>query len=164
MSATPKHTDELFPYRSLKQILSKRPAGATVQAVAPDDPATDALQRMAQHNIGLVVVLEGTRLVGVLSERDLARHAGGPQARPLRDVRVAELMTRDVATVGPDDRMGRCMALMDERGARHLPVVEAGRVIAVISVRDLLREAVAHHEKVLAEMDRERLAAFQAMC
>jgi CBS domain-containing protein len=161
MHATPKRTDELFPYRSVRQILASRPQ--VVHAVAPDDPASLALQRMAEQDIGLVVVLDGARLAGVLSERDLARHAGRPQARPLRDIKVAELMTRDVATVGPDESFGRCMALMDERRARHLPIVEAGRVIDVISIRDLLREAVAHHRHVLAELERERLATFQSI-
>ena len=161
MPTTPRRTNELFPYRSLRQILSKRPP--VVHSVGPGDPVSVALQRMAQHRIGLVVVLESGRLVGVLSERDLVRRAGQPDATTLRDLPVAELMTRDVVTVGPDEQFGRCLALMDEHGVRHLPVVEAGRVITVISLRDLLHEAVAHHRLVLAEMDRERLAAFQSM-
>jgi len=156
-----KPSDETFPYRSIRQILaSRRPV---VHAVGPNDRVSDALQLMAAHDIGLVVVIEGSRLVGVLSERDLARRAGRPGAGMLRDLPVAELMTRDVITVDPDERFGRCLALMDEHGIRHLPVVDAGRVIAVISIRDLLHEAVAHHRQVLAEVDRERLAAFQSM-
>jgi len=132
-----------------------------LHAVAPQDPAARALQVMAEHDIGLVVVLEGHRLAGVLSERDLVRHAGR-SATALADLAVAELMTRDVATVGPDESFGRCIALMEQRRARHLPVVEDGRVVTVLSVRDLLREAVVHHRLVMAEVERERLATFQS--
>lgn len=152
-----KRTEELFPERSLRQILpSRRP----VVAVAPADPVARALALMAEHDIGVVLVLDGERLAGILSERDLVRHAGSGPA--LRDLRVAELMTRDVATVDADAQFRQCMVLMDARGARHLPVVENGRVVAVVSLRDLLHEAVTHQQHVLAEVDRERLAAFQS--
>ena len=154
-------TEELFPYRRVHEILARRPRN--VHAVGPGDPVALALQRMAQHDIGLVVVLEGERLVGVLSERDLARRAGSSEAGSLRDLRVDALMTREVATVGTDATFGDCVALMDAHGARHLPVLEAGRVVAVVTVRDLLREALGHHHRVLAEVDRERLLAFQPL-
>jgi CBS domain-containing protein len=159
MPGTPVHAEELFPYRSLRQVLAKR--DPVVHAVAPGDPASVALQVLADHNIGLVVVLDAGKLVGVLSERDLVRHAGRSGA--LRDARVADLMSSDVATVAPDASFGDCMTLMDSRNVRHLPVVDEDRVVAVLSLRDLLREAVAHHRRVLAEVDRERLTAFHPM-
>ena len=152
-----KRTEELFPERSLRQIL---PSRRSVVAVTPADPVARALALMAEHDIGVVLVLDGERLAGILSERDLVRHAGSGPA--LRDLRVDELMTRDVATVDADAQFRQCMVLMDARGARHLPVVENGRVIAVVSLRDLLHEAVTHQQHVLAEVDRERLAAFQS--
>ena len=154
-----KRSEDLFPDRMLREILAGR--SHAVHAVAPDDPVSRALALMAEHNIGLVVVREGERLVGVLSERDVARRAGSSEPGTIQQLKVSDLMTRDVATVRPDESFGRCMALMDERGARHMPVVEGGRVVAVLSVRDLLREAVAQHRRVLAEVERERLMAFQ---
>ena len=160
MPGSHHRTEELFPDRSLRQILARR--DPVVHAVAPQDPVTHVLQLMSQLDIGLVVVLEAGQLVGVLSERDLVRLAGQAGVGALGERTVADLMTRDVATVGPDEPFGRCMALMEQRGARHLPVVDAGRVIAVVTVRDLLREAVAHHRLVLAEIERERLTAFQS--
>jgi CBS domain-containing protein len=161
MPAKHPQTGELFPYRSLREILTGRPA--TVHAVAPGDPVSAAVALMSGHGIGLVVVLDGAQLAGVLSERDLVRRAGQPDAAGLGALPVSALMKREVVTVGPDEQFGRCLALMDEHGIRHLPVVDAGRVVAVISIRDLLHEAVAHHRRVLAEVDRERLSAFQAM-
>ena len=160
MPGSLRRTEELFPYRSLREVLASRPAG--VFAVAPADPVFRALALMAEHDIGLVLVLDGERLAGVLSERDLARYAGRSPDGALRDLRVEQLMTREVVTIGPDELVGRCMALMDEHGARHLPVVEAARVVAVLSVRDLLREAVAYQRHLLAEMERERLTAYQS--
>ena len=153
--------DELFPYRTLREVLASRPQ--VVISVAPGDLVVRALQLMSDHNIGLVVVLEGERLVGVLSERDLARYAGRSPEGAIRELRVEQLMTRDVSTVGPGELIGRCMAVMDERGARHLPVVDNGRVIAVLSLRDLLREAVAHQRRLLSDIERERLAAYQSL-
>ena len=152
--------DELFPYWPLAHMLARR--RQAVHAVAPGDPVQAALRLMAEHDIGLVLVLEGGRLVGVLSERDLARRAGASDGGALGELRVADLMTRDVATVGPEALFGECIALMEQRGARHLPVVEGGRVVGVLSVRDLLREALAHHQRVMDEMERERLTAFQS--
>jgi CBS domain-containing protein len=155
-----QRSEERFPDRLVREILAQ--LNPVVHAVAPQDPVAHALRMMAEHDIGLVLVLEGERLAGVLSERDLARHAGRAGTVPLGELRVADLMTAHVATIAPDEPLGRCIALMDERGVRHLPVMDGGRVIAVVSVRDLLRAAVAHHRKVLAEVDHERLAAFQS--
>ncbi len=152
--------DELFPYRSLGEMLARQ--RRPVLSVAPGDTVEQALRLMAERDIGLLVVLEGGRLAGVLSERDLARRAGATEAGALRALRVADLMTRDVATVGPEALFGECIALMEQRGARHLPVVEGGRVVGVLSVRDLLREALAHHQRVMDELERERLTAFQS--
>jgi CBS domain-containing protein len=159
MPGSLKRSEELFPDRVLRQILAGR--AATLHVVTPGETAERALVLMAQHDIGLLLVMEGERLVGVLSERDLVRHAGPGEPGVLRQRIVADLMTRDVVTVTPDASFGQCMALMDERGARHLPVLDGGRVVAVLSVRDLLREAVAQHRRVLAEVERERLMAFQ---
>ena len=135
--------------------------GGEVFYVRPAASVYEAIEMMAARGVGALLVMEGERLVGVLSERDLVRHAGRSGA--LRDARVADLMSSDVATVAPDASFGDCMTLMDSRNVRHLPVVDEDRVVAVLSLRDLLREAVAHHRRVLAEVDRERLTAFHPM-
>jgi len=160
MPGSIKHADELLPYRTVREIFAGR--RTVVHALAPADTVERALRVMAQHDIGLVVVLDDDHLAGVLSERDLLRRAHPTEtAAAFRQLPVSELMTRDVATVTPDDRVARCVELMEQRGARHLPVVDGGRVVAVLSVRDLLREAVKHHSRLLAEIEHERLAAFQ---
>ncbi len=155
-----KSPEELLPYRTLKQILETR--GGDVHAVSPGDTVLAALQLMAEKHVGFLVVLDGDKLVGVISERDYARKvvlAG----RSSNDTLVREVMSRDVVTVAPANRFGDCIRLMDQKGIRHLPVIDGGRVTGVLSVRDLLAEAVMHHEKVIMELERERLSMLQSM-
>ena len=103
--------------------------------------------------------MDNQALVGVLSERDCVRRlvlAGkSPDTTP-----VAEIMVRDVVTVDIGKTFADCLKLMHQHGIRHLPVIENGVAIGVISVRDLLGEAVAHHAKIIAELERERMTMF----
>lgn len=161
MQDASKLTDEVFPYRPLRQILSRRLP--MVHTVAPGDPLSLAMEKMAQYDIGLLCVLESGWLVGVISERDMVRRAGRMGTASLDGLVVSDLMSRNVVTVDPDERFGHCLSLMDRHGTRHLPVVEAGKVVAVISIRDLLHEAVSHHQVVLDEIDLERLSSSQSM-
>ena len=114
---------------------------------------------MADKDIGCVVVMEGPKLVGIVSERDCARRVvlarKSPEATPVSDI-----MVRDVITVAPTQTFAECLSLMHRHGIRHLPVVDKGSVTAVVSIRDLLSEAVAHHAKIIAELERERLEIF----
>jgi CBS domain-containing protein len=155
MESPIKTPEQLLRYRPLRQILAAK--GNVVHAVTPADTVQAAARRMASSNIGLVVVLDQGRLVGVLSERDCARRVvaegNAPSATLVRD-----LMVRDVVTVTPEHTVPQCMALMHDRGLRHLPVVDGGKVIAVLSIRDLLGEIVAHHERVIRNLELERAA------
>lgn len=154
-----KTPDEIVPFRTLAQILAAKPAG--VHAVRPTDSAHAALVAMAEKHVGFLVVLEGDQLAGVLSERDYTRKLV-PSGRTARDTRVGELMTREVVSVTLAHHFRDCVRLMDSHGVRHLPVVDGGRVVGVISVRDLLHEAVVHHERVMREVERERITVFNS--
>jgi CBS domain-containing protein len=117
---------------------------------------------MADKDVNLIVVLDQRRLVGVVSERDCARRAVLAK-KPLETTPVSDIMTREVVTIDFTHTFADCMRLMHQHGIRHLPVVDRGNVIAVISIRDLLREAVAHNAKIIAELERERLIMFTSM-
>ena len=98
-------------------------------------------------------------MVGVLSERDCARRlvlAG----KPAQTTPVADIMVREVVSVGLTHTFGDCLRLMHQHGIRHLPVTDTGSVVAVVSIRDLMGEAVAHHAKIISELERERLTIF----
>ena len=101
-------------------------------------------------------------LVGVVSERDCARRVVLAK-KPPETTPVADIMVREVVTVDLSHTFADCLRLMHQHGIRHLPVIDSGKAIAVVSIRDLLSEAVAHHAKIIAELERERLTIFTSM-
>lgn len=105
-------------------------------AVAPDATGRAAIRRMAEADVGSVVVCDASRIVGIFTERDVLRLAG--EGVDLDATRVADVMTRDVATVGPDTELLAAARLMGERRIRHLPVVEGENVLGVVGIRDIL--------------------------
>ena len=127
-----------------------------VFTVSPDTSVQAALQIMADKNIGVVLVLDGERLVGVLSERDYARQ-GELAGRSARETQVHELMTRQVTMVTPDYTVEQCMALMTAEHMRHLPVLDHDRVIGVVSIRDLVRATVSHYEDIVRDLEHDRM-------
>ena len=129
MESPIKTPEQLLAYKSLQEVLAGKPAGAF--AVAPSDSVFSALQLMAAKSIGFVVVIDGGTLVGVLSERDYARKVI-LQGRSSKDTTVREIMTTNVVSVSPQNTIPQCMALMHEKGFRHLPVVDSGKVIGVL--------------------------------
>ena len=149
-----RRPEEILAYRSLKELLTAKQM--SLWTVDPKDSALTAMRLMADKNIGFLVVMEHGAIVGVLSERDCVRRlvlAGkSPEVSP-----VADVMTRDVIEADLSHKFVDCLRLMDTHRIRHLPLVENGTAIGVISVRDLLREAVAHHAKVIDELERERM-------
>lgn len=161
MFETDTSTERLFPYRSIRQFVESSPA--EIQFVRPGDTVLSALKVLADKNLGVVVVLDGERLVGVMSERDYARKvvlAG----RRSEATTVGEIMSREVVTTYLDAKFGDCMRLMNQHHIRHLPVLDGDRLVRVISIMDVLREAVAHHEKVVGDLERERMNVFNSVC
>ena len=152
-----RRPEEILAFRQLRQILASKPR--SLWSVAPTDSVMSALQVMSDKDIGCVVVLEGGALVGIVSERDCARRTvltrKSPETTP-----IADIMVRKVVTVDPSMTYADCLKLMDKHGIRHLPVIDGGTPVTVVSIRDLLSEAVAHHAKIIAELERERMTIF----
>lgn len=109
---------------------------ARLVAVPPETTGRAAIRRMAEADVGSVVVCDASRLVGIFTERDVLRLTG--EGVDLDATRVADVMTRDVATVTPDTDMLAAARLMGERRIRHLPVVEGENVLGVVGIRDVL--------------------------
>ncbi len=105
-------------------------------------PVAEAAQMMETHNIGIVAVLDGERLVGVFSERDVVRRVLNRGRDPLCTA-VGDAMTTDLVVAAPDDDYQAAMRAMDHANIRHLPVVEDGRMISMLSIRDLMRVDLA---------------------
>ena len=125
--------------------------GRTVHAVRPDDTVLAALGVMAEHDIGAVLVVEGDELLGILSERDYARKVA-LMGRASRDSPVRLIMTANVVCVPPNRTVEECMGLMTERRCRHLPVVENGRVVGLVSIGDLVKAMIDEKEFTINQL------------
>jgi len=123
-----------------------------VHTVRPHDTVYDALRVMAEHNIGAVVVLAGNEITGILSERDYARK-GILQGKASKDTPVSEIMTPRVVCVDPTLTAEHCMSLMTEKHIRHLPVVEDGRLIGVISIGDVVRAVLEEQQTRIVALE-----------
>lgn len=130
--------------RHVSQILQRK--GARVVAIAADEPVLEAIRLMAEHHIGAVLVMRGDELVGIASERDYARKVI-LQGKSSADTPVAEIMSAPVTCVELHDSVPRCMAIMTERHIRHLPVLEEGRVVGIVSIGDLVKDVIADQEQ-----------------
>jgi CBS domain-containing protein len=138
----------------IRQLLGRRPR--EIFSVPPDAPVLAALRILAEKDIGVVLVLDGDRLVGVMSERDYARR-GEVAGRSAQETLVRELMTPQVVMVTPNHTVEQYMALMTAEHVRHLPVLDQERVVGVVSVRDLVKETVSHYEEIVRDLDHDRL-------
>jgi CBS domain-containing protein len=136
--------------KPVSELLGKR--GGTIWHLRPDDTVFAALQLMAQYEVGAMMVMDGARLVGVLSERDYTRKVA-LAGRNSKETKVAEIMTSGVVSVAPGASTRACMALMSERKIRHLPVVDADTVLGMISMRDIMDDIIADHESTIAQLE-----------
>ena len=111
----------------------------------------EALQRLADYEVGALMVVQDDRLVGVVSERDYTRKVA-LQGKNSKEMRVADIMTPDVMTVTPSTHTRECMAMMSQKRIRHLPVVEGAQIVGMISIRDLMDDIIADHEQTIDQL------------
>jgi CBS domain-containing protein len=123
---------------TIRQILARK---RDVYWIDPDATVLDALKRLEEKNVGALLVMKGDRLVGIFSERDYARRMI-LHGRSSKETAVREVMTSEVFTIPPDATAGECMVHMTDRRIRHLPVLEDGQVIGVISIGDVVRTVI----------------------
>jgi len=134
---------------TVRQLLDGK--SPEVHAVAPQAAVIDAIRLMADKSIGAVLVMDGPELVGILSERDYARKIVLCE-RSSRDTRVAEIMTAKVVSVTPGEQVEHCLQLVTDYRIRHLPVVERGSVIGVISIGDLVKAVIDAQKQQLDQL------------
>lgn len=137
--------------RTVRQLLEvKSPA---IHAIRPEAPVLDAIRLMAEAHIGAVLVMDGPRLVGILSERDYARKVV-LQGRSSSDTPVSEIMTSNVLTTWSLDTSDRCMQTMTEHRIRHLPVVDGDDVVGIVSIGDLVKAVIEDQQAELDSLQR----------
>ena len=137
--------------RTVAGILAEK--GTEVFSVAPGTRVYEALRLMAERDVGAVVVLEADRLVGIMSERDYARKVI-LRDRTSRQTRVEEIMTSEVITVAPTTTVGECMELMTDHRVRHLPVVDRGSLVGLVSIGDVVRAVISQQEALIEQLER----------
>lgn len=135
--------------RNVNQILEGK--GGRIIAVPQEAPVLEVIRLMAEHHIGSVLVMQGHELVGIATERDYARKVI-LQGRSSAETPVAHIMSSPVVTVLPTDTAQTCMQLMTSRKIRHLPVVEDGRVLGLVSIGDLVKAVIEDQQQEIAQL------------
>lgn len=136
--------------KTVKDVLDGK--GYQVYSIAPTATVYEALKLMGEKEVGALAVTDGGRLVGIVSERDYARKVI-LRGRTSRDTFVREIMTSAVITTRLDQTVEECMALMTDRRIRHLPVMEAGQLIGMISIGDLVKSIIAEQQFMIEQLE-----------
>ena len=137
--------------KSVANILKSK-SDPTVYTIGPNASVFDALQLMAEKSIGALVVMEGEQVVGIITERDYARKvilmARSSKVTPVRDI-----MTSSVMYVRPDHASDECMVLMTENRLRHLPVMDSGKLVGLISIGDLVKDIISEQKFIIEQLE-----------
>jgi CBS domain-containing protein len=136
---------------AVAQILKSKP-NRTVYTIGPEASVFDAVKLMAEKNIAALLVLEGEKIVGIITERDYARKIV-LMARSSKETRVRDVMASQVMYVRPSQTSEECMALMTENRVRHLPVMDAGKLIGLVSIGDLVKDVISEQKFVIQQLE-----------
>ena len=136
-----------------RQLLDRKPGRApTPFSIDPDEPVLEAIRLMAEHSIGALLVMQGTELKGILSERDYARKVV-LLGRSSSDTPVWQIMSSPVVSVAPEDSIDACMRIMTDKRIRHLPVVARGNVVGVLSIGDLVKAIIDEQKQTIEQLE-----------
>ena len=137
--------------QTIRDILKIK--GTDVWCVEPDATVYDALQRMAEKEVGALVVTEGAQVVGLISEREYARKVV-LEGRTSPTTLVKEIMISPVVYIHLDQAIEECMSLMTEKRTRHLPVIEDGKLVGLISIGDIVKSIIADQQFLIEQLVR----------
>ena len=126
--------------------------GPEVFSISPDASVYTSLMLMAEKRVGALLVIENEELVGVISERDYARKVI-LKGKASKETSVREIMTSKVYYVGPDQRIEECMALMTEKSIRHLPVLDDGNLLGIVSIGDIVKAVISEQEFIIDQLE-----------
>jgi CBS domain-containing protein len=138
------------PMTIVKHVLEKK--GRDVHTIHPDASVFDALKRMAENDIGSLVVLEGDKLVGIITERHYSREIA-LKGRTSSGTSVRDIMSTRVAFVRPEHSVEECMALMTAQAVRHLPVLEHNRVVGIVSIGDMVKSVIDDQKFIIEQLE-----------
>ena len=124
----------------------------TVFSIGPDATVFKAIEMMADKNVGALLVMKGEKLVGIISERDYTRKVF-VRGKSSKETRVDEIMSSNVSATKTGESVAECLRLMTEKHIRHLPVVEGGKVIGIISIGDLVKHVISCQSATIAHLE-----------
>jgi len=137
--------------KTVRDIL--RAKGPDVYSTTPETTVYEALEQMAKKNIGALLVLEGEKIVGLISERDYARKTI-LKGRLSKETAVREIMTANVITVGPEEDLEKCMELFTDKHVRHLPVIANEKILGIVSIGDVVKGVIDYKEFIIQEQEK----------
>ena len=137
--------------KTVAELLRAKPARGVIK-VTPEQSVLEAIKVLASENVGAAIVMTGERLAGILSERDYTRKVI-LKGRSSDTTRVEEIMTANVIVVNPRTKTRECMELMTQKNIRHLPVVDEGRVIGMVSIRDIVSDIIADQDFTIEQLE-----------
>lgn len=135
---------------TVTQLLNKK--GKEIHTISPEATVFDAIKLMSELGVGALLVMEGSRLVGVISERDYTRKVI-LKGRSSNSTFVQDIMTKKVICLSPDNNIDECMALMNENQIRHLPIVEKGEVVGIVTIMDVIKNILSEKEFIIEQME-----------
>ena len=134
----------------IEELLAKK--GNEVCSVKPEATVYEAIQKMAEKNVGALLVMHEDKVAGIISERDYTRKLI-LKNRSSKDTPVADVMTQDVCYVTQQEQVNECMALMTEKRIRHLPVIEDGKVLGIISLGDVVKTIIDEQDHEIKDYE-----------
>lgn len=137
----------------VKHLLGEKVSGMDVWSIEAEDPVLEAIQMMADKHVGALPVMRGPALVGIVSERDYARKVI-LHGRSSAETPVWQIMSSPVITVTSDDTVHHCMQLVTEKRVRHLPVVDKGQLIGIVSIGDLVKAVIDEQQQTITQLER----------
>ena len=135
---------------TVKQLLDQK--GHEVLSIGPDDSVFDAIKKMADNDVGSLVVTEGEKLVGIITERHYARNVF-LKGKSSPETTIREIMSTHVVCARPEQSVEECMAVMTDKAVRHLPVLERKQLIGIVSIGDLIKNIISDQKFVIEQLE-----------
>jgi len=136
--------------QTIKQLLEKK--DSEILTIDPNSSVFDAIKSMANHHIGSLIVMQNERLVGIITERDYSRNVI-LKGKSSVNTAVKDIMTKNVLCTKPDQTVEEAMALMTDKRVRHLPVVENGNILGIISIGDLVKTIISEQKHIIKQLE-----------